>query len=68
MRFLDALNLSHANDKDQPVAATDVPMCAQPFGNSAASYCYVAIDLPNWVQQRSRDNCAAAISFLRRHT
>jgi hypothetical protein len=28
-----------ANDQDQPVAATDFPMCAQPFGNSAASYC-----------------------------
>ena len=27
------------NARDQPVAATDVPMCAQPFGNSAASFC-----------------------------
>jgi hypothetical protein len=33
------------NDQDQPVAATDFPMCAQPLGNSAASYCSLAFDL-----------------------
>jgi hypothetical protein len=38
MRFFDALNPSHANDQDQPVAAADFAMCAQPIGNSAASF------------------------------
>ena len=32
-------DFSMANHQDQPVAATDFPMCAQPFGNSAASSC-----------------------------
>jgi hypothetical protein len=31
--------VSWANDQDQPVAATESPMCVQPIGNSAASFC-----------------------------
>jgi hypothetical protein len=26
------------NDQDQPVAATDIPMCAQPIGNVAVHF------------------------------
>ena len=37
--FTNASSFSAANDQDQPVAATDFPMCAQPIGNSAASFC-----------------------------
>ena len=39
LAILIILKTYNANDQDQPVAATDIPMCVQPIGNSAASFC-----------------------------
>jgi hypothetical protein len=47
-----------ANAKDQPVAATDLPMCAQPIGNSAASFCSA-------VSLERRKEYAASVSCVR---
>lgn len=41
---MNAMSLSD-NAKDQQVAGAESPMCAQRFGNSAASFCSLVFDL-----------------------
>ena len=54
MRFLDALNLSHANDYANPVAASELPFQKPVVGNSGSAFCSPAfLKLPGGVSHVS---------------
>ena len=45
MRLVDALNLSHANDYANPVAASELPFQEPVIGNSGSAFCSACLDL-----------------------